>query len=160
MECVCLAVLARDRLGPSPLLAWRVRRPCSYRCRRRGAFSCWDRFVPERCPETVRRAAYWGDGSRRCAIAVVASSATCCCVADVGFFFLSPEVAFALAAEFSEAACGGGRILGNAWGSVVATGGPAIGKCPRSRRVRVLRRIPATSTCTPVVRRGGFVVPR
>ena len=49
--------------------------------------------------------------------------------------------------------------MADALGSVVATGDPAIGGCLKSRHVRVLRRIPARSTCTPVVRRGGPVVP-
>ena len=139
VECVCLTMRARDWLRSSPMLAWRVRRPCSYRCRREGAFNLWHCFVPERCAETVRRATHWCDGPSSFAITVIATAPTSgrSGVSLVRFFFLWSEVTFALVAEFSEAVCGGGRISGGAWGDAVATGGLAIGKCLRNTCARV-----------------------
>ena len=66
-------------------------------------------------------------------MAIVAPSSTSSRggVTLVRFYFLLAEVAFALAAEFSEAACGWGRTWGGVWGSAVSIGGPAIGGCQK-----------------------------
>ena len=97
----------------------------------------WRRGRSKRCAETLRRAAYWGDGCWRSTIAVVTAPRASCLsdVPLVRFYFFRPEIALALTAKFSEAASGGGRILGGVLGSAVSSGDPAIGTCLRNTRV-------------------------
>ena len=144
------------------MLTRRMRRPRFPCWGRHGAFSLWHRYVPERCAETVRGAAYWGDGRKGFAIAVIATSTMCCSSHGtfVRLLLFEAEVALALAAEFSEPVCGGGRISGGVLGSGASIEGPAIGGYRRSMHVRVPPCIPAKSTYVPVVMRAEFPVPR
>ena len=135
MTRVRFAVRARDWLCPRPVLTRRVRQPCH------GSFSFWHHCVPKRCAETVQRAAYWGDGRWRLTIAVITTAppSSGSSFSLVRFNLCKPEIGFALAAKYTESACGGGRIVVCVSGSVASIGGPAIGMCPRNTHARFLR---------------------